>query len=88
MTDKQLREIMKRLYNDLNKGLGKDTHAKAIVKCWITYIQDLPNGKGRYLIYQRFTLAVSRGSLFNLTEVVDHAIRSLFQNAANFWRWI
>lgn len=49
MTDKQLREIMKRLHNDLVKGLGKDTHDKAIVKCWITYIQDLPNGKGIYL---------------------------------------
>ncbi|XP_049872311.1 hexokinase type 2 isoform X1 [Pectinophora gossypiella] len=47
MTDKQLREIMKRLHNDLVKGLGKDTHAKSIVKCWITYIQDLPNGKER-----------------------------------------
>ncbi|XP_026319326.1 hexokinase type 2 isoform X2 [Hyposmocoma kahamanoa] len=47
MTDKQLREIMKRLHNDLVKGLGKDTHDKAIVKCWITYIQDLPNGKER-----------------------------------------
>lgn len=37
---------MKRLHNDLTKGLGKDTHEKSIVKCWITYIQDLPNGKG------------------------------------------
>ncbi|KAJ2951161.1 hypothetical protein O0L34_g5553 [Tuta absoluta] len=47
MTDKQLREIMKRLHNDLVKGLGKETHVKSIVKCWITYIQDLPNGKER-----------------------------------------
>lgn len=47
LSDKQIREIMSRLHNDLVKGLGKDTHAKSIVKCWITYIQDLPNGKER-----------------------------------------
>ncbi|CAH2982544.1 unnamed protein product [Chilo suppressalis] len=47
LTDKQLREIMNRLHNDLVKGLGKDTHANSIVKCWLTYIQDLPNGKER-----------------------------------------
>ncbi|XP_032516623.1 hexokinase type 2 isoform X1 [Danaus plexippus] len=47
LSDKQLKEIMSRLHNDLLKGLGKDSHANAIVKCWITYIQDLPNGKER-----------------------------------------
>ncbi|XP_014362578.2 hexokinase type 2 isoform X3 [Papilio machaon] len=47
LTDKQIREIMSRLHNDLLKGLGKDSHATSIVKCWITYIQDLPNGKER-----------------------------------------
>ncbi|KAL0880127.1 hypothetical protein ABMA27_002610 [Loxostege sticticalis] len=47
LTDKQIREIMSRLHNDLIKGLGKDTHATSIVKCWLTYIQDLPNGKER-----------------------------------------
>ncbi|XP_026733583.1 hexokinase type 2 isoform X1 [Trichoplusia ni] len=47
LSDKQIKEIMSRLHNDLIKGLGKDTHANSIVKCWITYIQDLPNGKER-----------------------------------------
>ncbi|KAJ0183264.1 hypothetical protein K1T71_001240 [Dendrolimus kikuchii] len=47
ISDKQIREIMSRLHNDLLKGLCKDTHAKSTVKCWITYIQDLPNGKER-----------------------------------------
>lgn len=46
MSDKQIKEIMSRLHTDLKKGLCKDTHDKATVKCWITYIQDLPNGKG------------------------------------------
>lgn len=30
----------------LNKGLGVDTHEGASVKCYQTYIQDLPTGKG------------------------------------------
>ncbi|XP_034829328.1 hexokinase type 2 isoform X2 [Maniola hyperantus] len=47
LSEKQCREIMSRLHNDLVKGLGKNSHANAIVKCWITYIQDLPNGKER-----------------------------------------
>lgn len=46
LSDAQVREIMNRLLNDLNKGLGKDTHEDAIVKCFVTYVQDLPNGKG------------------------------------------
>ncbi|XP_004932651.2 hexokinase type 2 isoform X3 [Bombyx mori] len=47
MTDKQIKEIMCRLHNDLKKGLSRADHDKATVKCWITYIQDLPNGKER-----------------------------------------
>lgn len=49
LTDKQIKEIMSRLHKDLVKGLGKDTHDKAVVKCFITYIQDLPNGRGTKL---------------------------------------
>lgn len=45
-TDTQNREIMKRLLDDLNKGLGKKTHPSSIVKCFVTYVQDLPNGTG------------------------------------------
>lgn len=47
LTDKHIQEIMARLYKDLEKGLGKSTHDSAIVKCFITYVQDLPNGKER-----------------------------------------
>nr|UNF16855.1 hexokinase II [Hyphantria cunea] len=47
MTEKQIREIMSRLHANIVRGLGKDTNASAIVKCFITYIQDLPNGKER-----------------------------------------
>jgi len=46
LSDEQVSEMMKRLLGDVDKGLGKDSHASSIVKCFITYVQDLPNGKG------------------------------------------
>ncbi|XP_045467437.1 hexokinase type 2-like [Harmonia axyridis] len=51
VTDDDLKKYMKLLMADLHKGLAKATHAKSIVKCYPTYIQDLPSGQevGRYL---------------------------------------
>lgn len=44
-------EIVNRLTKEINMGLAKDTHPRAVVKCFITYVQDLPTGKerGKYL---------------------------------------
>ncbi|XP_063221201.1 hexokinase type 2 isoform X2 [Bacillus rossius redtenbacheri] len=51
MSDTQVHEIMSRLLKDIKKGLARDTHADATVKCFCTYVQDLPNGKesGKFL---------------------------------------
>lgn len=51
LTDEQLRELMSKLLNNINKGLDKNTNKDAIVKCFPTYVQDLPNGqeKGKFL---------------------------------------
>ncbi|XP_045467436.1 hexokinase type 2-like [Harmonia axyridis] len=51
VTNDQLREYERRLIIDLRKGLNKQTHNTSIVKCFVTYIQDLPTGKetGTYL---------------------------------------
>lgn len=38
---------MKRLTNEINRGLSKETHTEAIVRCYTTYVQDLPNGTGK-----------------------------------------
>jgi hexokinase len=40
------KEIMKRFLADIELGLGAKTHKDAIVKCFVTYVQDLPTGKG------------------------------------------
>ncbi|KAL1454606.1 hypothetical protein WDU94_010822 [Cyamophila willieti] len=42
---------MKRLDRAISKGIKKETHPKAVVKCYPTYVQDLPEGNetGKYL---------------------------------------
>ncbi|XP_037945281.1 hexokinase type 2 [Teleopsis dalmanni] len=51
LSDSQLKEVYNRFGNEIRKGLNKDTHAKADTKCFITYVQDLPNGdeRGKFL---------------------------------------
>lgn len=73
MGDKHIKEIMSRLHNDLLKGLGSNTHADAIVKCWVTYIQDLPNGKGKafFVQYSFNILNTNQSFQWNATKVFD-----------------
>lgn len=51
LTDEQIEELTYRILNEIKRGLRKDTHEKANVKCFITYVQDLPNGneRGKFL---------------------------------------
>ncbi|XKL68834.1 hypothetical protein PGB90_006603 [Kerria lacca] len=43
---------MTRLMNEIKKGLGAETHNSATVKCYQTYIQDLPSGNetGQHIV--------------------------------------
>jgi len=47
LSDAQISEMMNRLLEDIQLGLAKDTHPSSIVKCFVTYVQDLPNGTGK-----------------------------------------
>ncbi|KAK9881965.1 hypothetical protein WA026_018157 [Henosepilachna vigintioctopunctata] len=51
LTDDNLKQYMKLLMTDIRKGLARATHPTSIVKCYPTYIQDLPTGRetGKYL---------------------------------------
>lgn len=44
LSDRTLVEIQRRFLIDVNKGLAKNTHDAAVVKCYVTYVQDLPTG--------------------------------------------
>ncbi|XP_063926103.1 hexokinase type 2-like isoform X4 [Zophobas morio] len=51
LDNSQLEKYKENLLNDIKKGLGKKTHPSSIVKCFITYVQDLPDGTevGKFL---------------------------------------
>ncbi|XP_046801811.1 hexokinase type 2 [Lucilia cuprina] len=51
LTDEQINELTYRILHEVKKGLAKETHQKANVKCFVTYVQDLPNGneRGKFL---------------------------------------
>ncbi|XP_076174991.1 hexokinase A isoform X2 [Ptiloglossa arizonensis] len=51
LSNDQLRMVMEKLDMEINKGLTKATHDESIVKCFTTYVQDLPDGteKGNFL---------------------------------------
>lgn len=40
---------MRRFLIEIDRGLKKATHDEANIKCFVTYVQDLPNGKGTWL---------------------------------------
>ncbi|EDW15714.1 hexokinase type 2 [Drosophila mojavensis] len=47
----KMEEIILRMTREISMGLAKDTHSRATIKCFVTYVQDLPTGRerGRYL---------------------------------------
>lgn len=51
LTDEHMQEMMKRIIHEIEQGLNAQTHKTADVKCFITYVQDLPNGseRGKFL---------------------------------------
>lgn len=40
-----LREVMVKFEREVKKGLKKEFHDTAEIKCFVTYVQDLPNGR-------------------------------------------
>lgn len=38
---------MKDMGEAIQNGLGKESNPSSIVKCYVTYVQDLPNGTGK-----------------------------------------
>lgn len=46
LSNEILCDLVKRLTTAINQGLSKDAHQNATVKCYSTYVTDLPTGKG------------------------------------------
>ncbi|XP_022160235.1 hexokinase type 2-like, partial [Myzus persicae] len=51
LSNEQLCILMKDMDEAIRNGLGKETNPSSVVKCYITYVQDLPNGteRGKFL---------------------------------------
>lgn len=51
LDNKQLSEVMTKFESEIRKGLKRSTHSSAEVKCFVTYVQNLPNGteRGQFL---------------------------------------
>lgn len=47
MSNKILQEVMIKFEREIKKGLKKSTHRSAETKCFVTFVQDLPNGTER-----------------------------------------
>lgn len=73
MDDKTLREIMSKFLLEIERGLKKKTHPEADIKCFVTYVQDLPNGKGETKPESKCLLTMT--NKYATTQ----------QNAANSW---
>jgi hexokinase len=51
LSDDTQRRVMDVLDHEIQQGLNKETNAKATIKCFPTYVRELPNGKesGKFL---------------------------------------
>lgn len=47
LSNEQLTTLMEDMDKAIRNGLGKETNPTSIVKCYVTYVQDLPNGTGK-----------------------------------------
>lgn len=47
LSNEQLFKLMEDMDKAIKSGLGKATNPSSVVKCYVTYVQDLPNGKGK-----------------------------------------
>jgi len=47
LSNEQLFALMERIEKAIRNGLGKETNPSSSVKCYITYVKDLPNGTGK-----------------------------------------
>ena len=51
LDNEKLTQMMIKFEKEVKKGLKKSTHSSSEIKCFVTYVQDLPNGteQGKFL---------------------------------------
>jgi hypothetical protein len=69
----QVLEIKNKLNHEIEQGLGKDTHNSASVKCFITYVQDLPNSTGMPICFSPYKLHLFQSKL----QVIESSLANI-----------
>lgn len=86
LPNNKLREFMNRLTSCIDEGLGKETHPKATIKCWQTYVQDMPTGneKGQFLAldlggsnFRVLKLELGENKLFKMDQEIYECSKEL-----------
>ena len=49
LSDDDYKRIMDVMLDNFQRGLGKDTNARAVVKMFQTYVKSVPDGTGKHL---------------------------------------
>lgn len=57
----KMTEVVERMTKEIKMGLAKDTHARAVIKCFVSHVQDLPTGKERESIWPWIWVALISG---------------------------
>lgn len=60
LSNEQLFKLMEDMDKAIKSGLGKTTNPNSVVKCYVTYVQDLPNGKGKFKKKPSTVITVNR----------------------------
>lgn len=47
ISNEELGNMIIELDKAIKNGLGKDTNLNSVVKCYVSYVQDIPNGTGK-----------------------------------------
>ncbi|KAH8385918.1 hypothetical protein KR200_006318 [Drosophila serrata] len=80
LEEEKLAQVVERMTKELKMGLAKETHPRAAIKCFVTYVQDLPTGKER----GKFLALDLGGSSFRVVLVTLHSESSFDIESKSF----
>ena len=86
MTDDHLKHIEKRMVDEINRGLNKNTNQDANIKSFVTYVTQLPTGResGKFLAldlggtnFRVILVEITSGSRSVRMKSSKHAVNTL-----------
>jgi hexokinase len=90
LPNNKLREFINRISSCIDEGLDKEKHSKATIKCWQTYVQDMPTGNesGKYLAldlggsnFRVLNLELGENKYFKMNQKVYECSKELMNGS-------